>query len=83
MGRIANPLRKLRGFESHRGLLEVGMNLPDPPRNTPMGCVSLPPFRVQGVSIAGEETAVQVPVQVGVPMVTPVKPDVPLHPVDV
>jgi ribonuclease Z len=37
------------------------MNLPDPPRNTPMGCVSVPPFRVQGVSIAGEETAVQVP----------------------
>jgi ribonuclease Z len=26
-----------------------------------MGLVSLPPFRVQGVSIAGEETAVQVP----------------------
>jgi hypothetical protein len=29
------------------------------------------------------ETAVQVPEQVGVAMVTPVKPDVPLHPLDV
>lgn len=33
----------------------------DPQRPTPIGFLYLPPFRVQGVSIAGEESWVQVP----------------------
>lgn len=32
-----------------------------PPRDPPLGFLYLPPFRVQGVSIAGEATTVQVP----------------------
>lgn len=32
-----------------------------PPREPPLGYLYIPPFRVQGVSIAGEATAVQVP----------------------
>ncbi len=33
----------------------------EPPRRPQMGFLYLPPFRVQGVSIAGEETVVQIP----------------------
>jgi ribonuclease Z len=33
----------------------------EPPRNPQMGFLHLPPYRVQGLSIAGEETVVQVP----------------------
>jgi len=34
---------------------------PEPPRRPQMGFVLVPPFRVQGISIAGEATAIQVP----------------------
>ena len=33
----------------------------EPPRNPQLGFLYLPPYRVQGLSIAGEQTAVQVP----------------------
>ena len=33
----------------------------DPPRRSPLGFLYLPPFRVQGIAIAGEESVVQVP----------------------
>jgi ribonuclease Z len=33
----------------------------DPPRGAAMGFLYLPPFRVQGIAVAGEESAVQVP----------------------
>jgi ribonuclease Z len=36
-------------------------NPPEMPRPTPLACLSFPPLRVQGTSIAGEETVVQVP----------------------
>jgi ribonuclease Z len=32
-----------------------------PPRRTPIGFLYVPPYRVQGISIAGEESVVQVP----------------------
>src|SRR2546430_1377989 len=32
-----------------------------PPRETPPGFLYLPPFRVYGVSIAGEATCIQIP----------------------
>lgn len=32
-----------------------------PPRRTPIGFLYCPPYRVQGISIAGEESAVQIP----------------------
>jgi ribonuclease Z len=32
-----------------------------PPRETPLGFLYIPPFRVQGVSVAGEATCIQVP----------------------
>lgn len=33
----------------------------EPPRNSPIGFLYLPPYRVQGLSIAGEQTAIQIP----------------------
>lgn len=42
--------------------MENDISIPkEPPRRPQMGFLNLPPFRVQGVSIAGEETVVQVP----------------------
>ncbi len=32
-----------------------------PPRETSLGFLFLPPFRVQGISIAGEVTCIQIP----------------------
>ena len=33
----------------------------DPPRRSPLGFIYIPPLRVQGIAIAGEESVVQVP----------------------
>src|SRR5262245_11546574 len=42
-------------------LKEVSMLPKEPPRVGQMGFLYVPPFRVQGISIAGEQTCVQVP----------------------
>ena len=53
--RTARPC--MDGFMSQ----DPSQNAKDPPRSPSVCCLHIPPYRVQGVSIAGEESMVQIP----------------------
>ena len=52
----------LHGGSRERHAVDVEISIPKEPHRRPqMGFLYLPPYRVQGVSIAGEETVIQIP----------------------